>query len=188
MIDSTRSVLVWGKASNAANWNAPGYFHGESIRDPTLLETMEGTITWIQVAFGWCHIAALSSDGEVYTWGSGASCQLGHGKKDCDNKRMPTRVEALRGKRIVKIACGLKYTVALTDTGELRVCGLNHTVFIENRYYDEWCLGFWLLLLRDEVVVDMDQHLSLTADGSLFSSGPLASALDTTKNCESAWK
>ena len=82
------------------------------------LETFENDpIDWAEVACGSSHMAALSKDGNIFTWGEGRSGQLGHG--DSETKETPTKVESLIGKKIIKVACGAHHTVALTDQGEL---------------------------------------------------------------------
>lgn len=53
------------------------------------------------------HFLALTSDGGVYSWGSGDGGRLGHG--DSNSRDEPTLIEALDGKHMVHIACGSAY-------------------------------------------------------------------------------
>lgn len=53
------------------------------------------------------HYLALSSDGEVYSWGCGEGGRLGHG--DTNSRDEPTLVSALLGVNIVHIATGSTY-------------------------------------------------------------------------------
>ena len=62
---------------------AVNFVHGE----------LEGKIVK-QVACGFQHTAAITSDGELYTWGLGKAGALGHGV--ADDVLMPKKVEGLQ--------------------------------------------------------------------------------------------
>lgn len=88
------------------------------MHEPTLLETCTGdNPRWTQVACGVDHTVGLTEKGEVYTCGSNKNGQLGHGDKGA--RDTPTRVVSLDGVVVVEIACGNRYTAALTDKGEI---------------------------------------------------------------------
>ena len=72
---------------------------------------------WTQIACGGVHTVALTKNGEVFTWGNNRFGQLGHG--DLNNRTITTKVAALAGLVIIKIACGRSHTTALTDKGEI---------------------------------------------------------------------
>lgn len=65
------------------------------------------------------HSAAISSRGELYTWGRNCYGCLGH--ESSDDKLQPLVVEALKGQRVVDVACGSgdAQTLAVTDSGLL---------------------------------------------------------------------
>lgn len=69
------------------------------------------------IACGSSHSAAITSNGELYTWGLGEYGRLGHG----DNVTVlkPRLIQALVGYRVVQVACGSRdaQTLALTDEG-----------------------------------------------------------------------
>jgi RCC1 and BTB domain-containing protein len=78
------------------------------------------------VATGYYHSAALTENGDVYTWGNGTHGELGHSDTQVifffsfwvtryQNLRAPKLVEDLFGKRITKVACGNFHTVVITD-------------------------------------------------------------------------
>lgn len=56
------------------------------------------------------HSAAVTSAGEVWTWGGNAAAQLGYGTSDSGCNPTPRLVEALRGRRLVKVAAAKHYT------------------------------------------------------------------------------
>ena len=111
-------------------WYKYECFYGQDglshlIPDPMNVDAISLT----QIACGDNHAAALSSSGEVFTWGKATSGALGHGcpgsrdihSPDYFSVGEPTKVEALSGETIVKVACGHSYTVAVTATGKLFV-------------------------------------------------------------------
>ena len=75
------------------------------------------------VACGAFHTAALARDGGVWTWGRGASGQLGHGSRT--DLSVPTRVTAARfdHARVLMLAAGGSHTMALSDEGGVFTCG-----------------------------------------------------------------
>lgn len=56
------------------------------------------------------HSAAVTAAGEVWTWGSNASAQLGYGTSDSGCNPIPRPVEALKGRRLVNVAAAKHHT------------------------------------------------------------------------------
>jgi len=65
----------------------------------------------VSVAAGYSHCLALSLEGEVYSWGSGAYGALGHGGEGA--RAVPCRIESLS--RIEHIAAGTNPTSSAVD-------------------------------------------------------------------------
>ncbi|XP_069694063.1 probable E3 ubiquitin-protein ligase HERC1 isoform X1 [Periplaneta americana] len=63
---------------------------------------------------GYRHSAAITEDGELYTWGEGDHGRLGHG--DYNGRNMPTLVRDLSG--VGSVACGSAHTIALSADGK----------------------------------------------------------------------
>ncbi|KAK6913396.1 Regulator of chromosome condensation, RCC1 [Dillenia turbinata] len=77
-----------------------------------------------QVTCGEYHTAAISENGEVYTWGLGSMGQLGHCSLQYGDKELlPRRVVALDGISIRDVACGGVHTCAVTTKGALYAWG-----------------------------------------------------------------
>lgn len=56
----------------------------ESVSTPTLLESIQHVfIRKVAVNSGGKHCLALSSEGEVYSWGEAEDGKLGHGNRRC---------------------------------------------------------------------------------------------------------
>jgi len=94
----------------------------DSVCQPTLLESIQHVfVKKVAVNSGGKHCLALSSEGDVFSWGEGDDGKLGHDTKNsCDRPRV---IEALRGKDIVDISCGGAHSAAITSTGELYTWG-----------------------------------------------------------------
>ena len=76
----------------------------------------------VQVSCGYLYTAAVTSDGELFTFGDGRRGKLGHGGKH--NELVPRRVEGgLTGKHVVQVECGYFHTAALTSDNELFTFG-----------------------------------------------------------------
>lgn len=64
-----------------------------------------------QVSCGPYHTAAVTTDGELYTWGNGQFGRLGHG--DTTSVFTPRRVQALVNHFVVQASCGFWHTAAV---------------------------------------------------------------------------
>ena len=97
--------------------------HGDR-HDRDALTRVEGPLLGkrvVGVSAGYGHTAAFTAAGELFTWGEGSDGRLGHG--DEVEGLVPTQVQSMRGKRVVAVSCGTGQTAAVTDDGELHVCG-----------------------------------------------------------------
>ena len=71
----------------------------------------------LQVSCGPFHSAAVTSEGQLFTWGEGFGGKLGHGDQIC--RTHPTLVSALAGIRVLEAACGVWHTAAIAgEAGE----------------------------------------------------------------------
>lgn len=72
----------------------------------------------VHIAVGSTYSAAVTASGELYTWGRGNYGRLGHGSSE--DHSLPSLVSALKGHRVIDVACGSgdAQTVAVTDTGK----------------------------------------------------------------------
>lgn len=77
------------------------FFRSSEI--PQKIESLEGKQV-IQIACGSSHSAAITSKGELFTWGKGRYGRLGHGNGDDCLK--PKLVEALKNYKVIDVACG----------------------------------------------------------------------------------
>ena len=74
----------------------------------------------IQVALGYNHVLALTKGGEIYTWGGNTGGQLGDGSTQPKYSPQPI---STGGQKIIKIAAGNHYSLALTEGGKVLAWG-----------------------------------------------------------------
>lgn len=117
-------VSVDGKvyASGYGNSSRLGLGNVESISTPRMIESLQHiTIKKVAVHSGGRHCIALSSDGEVFSWGEGDDGKLGHGNRNsCSH---PKLIESFRGKLITDISAGGSHSGAIGEHGELYTWG-----------------------------------------------------------------
>ncbi|WP_374351199.1 hypothetical protein [Chitinimonas sp.] len=77
-----------------------------------------------QVAGGYLHSLALSSDGNVYAWGDDSSGQLGSGRKIF--RSTPVAVEFPQGGSVKAVAAGSYHSLALMKDGSVLGWGNNY--------------------------------------------------------------
>ena len=118
-LNSEKRVYVWGEDSRGSLGLGDGEV-GKNVHDPTMICHVDAS----QIALGDSCSAAISSSGDVFTWGDGNT--LGHGNNK--DRTVPTKVQWLSGKNIVKIACGSKHMAAVSSTGKLYTW---YVIFIE---------------------------------------------------------
>ncbi|XP_012936715.1 E3 ubiquitin-protein ligase HERC2 [Aplysia californica] len=111
-LTSEGDVYSWG------NGDGGRLGHGDNISrdEPTLITALSGKHI-VQICAGSTYCAAVSASGELYTWGRGNYGRLGHGSSE--DQCYPSLVSALKGHRVVDVACGSgdAQTLAVTDTG-----------------------------------------------------------------------
>lgn len=119
-------VLAWGSATRAPAAASTRSGHPDPdawprSRLPAPLQA--GAALDVRcAAVGRLHGVLATDSGAVYTWGEGRSGKLGLGHDQ--DQPSPARLEhALRGQRVVAVACGDDCTAAVTDAGALYMWG-----------------------------------------------------------------
>ena len=77
--------------------------------------------TVVQICCGAYHSLALTSDGEVFSWGHNTFAQLGD--KTYNSRDRPTQL--LIRERVVTISCGVNHNMVLTTNGRVFLWGSN---------------------------------------------------------------
>ncbi|XP_066483461.1 serine/threonine-protein kinase Nek9 isoform X2 [Tiliqua scincoides] len=76
-----------------------------------------------QVSCGDNHVAVLTRNREVYTWGCGEYGRLGLDSEE--DHSIPQKVEIQKTSNIISVQCGSDGTFLLTQAGKVLACGLN---------------------------------------------------------------
>jgi len=126
LLTSTGRVLSFGTGQYGALGH--GYSGGKQLPDilrPQYIEALSGT-RCICIAAGELHSAAISVDGDLYTWGDGFCGQLGHGDKGPRVTPEQVTKGGLEDECVANIALGARHSLAVTDDGEVFSFGLGH--------------------------------------------------------------
>ncbi|KAK7097783.1 E3 ubiquitin-protein ligase HERC2-like isoform X3 [Littorina saxatilis] len=105
-------VFSWGEGDDGKL----GHSSRMNCETPRLIEALKSKRVR-DIACGSSHSAAITSNGELYTWGLGDYGRLGHG--DNTTQLKPKQIKSLVGQRVIQVACGSRdaQTLALTDYG-----------------------------------------------------------------------
>ena len=113
--DENRAFIVKENGSLLSLGNS---FHGHeehAVTTPTAVATLQGKRV-VQVSAGMQHSLVLTDSGDVYSFGNGYYGRLGHGNEE--QRKLPKLVEALKGRRVVEIACD-ETSLVMTESGDV---------------------------------------------------------------------
>lgn len=126
-----------------------------NVNKPTIING-----SWLKVAAGGKHSAAISTDSHLYTTGWNGSGQLGTG--DTDNRDQWTEVAS--DKTFIDVACGNQFTVAIASDGTLWATGN-----IGKKSYTS--LTQISSVTSTQVSASMDSFIALTENGGSLYAG-----------------
>lgn len=114
------AVTVCGKLFTWGHGKSGRLGHGneEVCMLPTQVEGLAHQVV-TDVAVAETHTAALTREGELYTWGRDRFGQLGHGSAGSSGRFAPKRVEGLRKVTVVAVAAGTEHTAVATSSGHV---------------------------------------------------------------------
>lgn len=103
--------------------NDPDAWHGD-VHSPEFVDALKA-FRFRSVACGFGHSLALSTQGQVFVWGSATHGKLGIGKVDAAESftLSPMPLQLPTGVVVRKIACGPSHSALLTSDGHLYVWG-----------------------------------------------------------------
>ncbi|CAN9504281.1 unnamed protein product [Ophioblennius macclurei] len=102
-------VFSWGDGEygKLGHGNSATQKYPKIIQGPLLGKVI------VCVSAGYRHSAAVTNDGELYTWGEGDFGRLGH--SDSQSRNVPTLVKDISG--VGQVACGSSHTIAVAQDG-----------------------------------------------------------------------
>ena len=114
--DDAGGCFSFGAGSDGRLGHGHDVGHGvlEELLLPQRIVALRG-LRVLSVAAGREHSIALVDGGAVWSFGAGGSGKLGHG--DARYRWLPTRVAALRGRRVVAVAAGDSHSLAALADG-----------------------------------------------------------------------
>ncbi|KAK7279227.1 hypothetical protein RJT34_24273 [Clitoria ternatea] len=122
-IESLGDVFIWGEVwsdSNSSDGLGSQVPSKIDVLTPKSLES-EVVLDVNQIGPGVRHIALVTRQGEVFTWGEDSGGRLGHGfEKDYGR---PQLVESLAVTNVSFVACGEYHTCAMSSSGDLFTWG-----------------------------------------------------------------
>jgi alpha-tubulin suppressor-like RCC1 family protein len=172
----SHSLSITSAGAVAAHGENRGGEIGDGTTTPRLSPVYLGSPDdrgWTQVAVGDFRSTAITTTGEMYSWGSNGYGQLGDGT--LNDHRTPTRTAAPAGTIWAGVAAGYGHTLALTSTGELYTWGDN--------YYGQLGIGTAVRTLArqriappagklwTQVAAGYNFSLALCSNGSLYTWG-----------------
>lgn len=113
-------VFTWGRGDDGQL----GLGNRKSADKPHAVASLtERKVVVREVACGRVHSVAVSSDGDVYSWGCGEEGATGLGAASLDSvvAVLPTLVNGVE--RVKSVACGSRHTLALTEEHTLYAWG-----------------------------------------------------------------
>uniref|UniRef100_T1JES7 HECT-type E3 ubiquitin transferase n=1 Tax=Strigamia maritima TaxID=126957 RepID=T1JES7_STRMM len=102
-------VYSWGDG----DYGKLGHGNSSTQKYPKLIQgPLQGKVVKC-ISAGYRHSAAVTEDGELYTWGEGDYGRLGHG--DSSSRNMPTCVKDISN--VGQVVCGSSHTIAISQEG-----------------------------------------------------------------------
>ncbi|KAF0719156.1 Aste57867_1246 [Aphanomyces stellatus] len=116
VLDDKGDVYTWGRGDDGR------LGHGDNGWKfvPRLVEALQNKHIK-QVTCGSYHTAAVTTSGDLYTWGGGMYGKLGHGNEV--GHSVPFLVETLSNLKVNQVACGSRHTVVLLQNSDVYTWG-----------------------------------------------------------------
>lgn len=161
-LPSQSLAVSWGANQDGQLGNGAGF-------NFALYGGVAGLTDVTQVAAGWDHGLALTSDGTVWAWGPNAAGQLGNGSTA--GSPVPEQVPGLTG--VSQIAAGNAFSLALTSDGSVWAWGSNDQGQLGNNSTTDSAVPVPVAGLTGitQLAAGLDFGLALRSDGTVWAWG-----------------
>ncbi|PFX34572.1 X-linked retinitis pigmentosa GTPase regulator [Stylophora pistillata] len=151
-----------------------GHGNCESSLVPKAIESLPDQ-QYALLSCGSDFTAAVTEEGQLYTWGSNSEGQIGHRDEIDDDSCLIPRKVKLRGK-VVSVACGYYHMAVVTDDGSLFTCGENESgkLGLDESQTGDTSKVQKLFSINEEVVsvaCGGNHTVAVTKSGKLYSFG-----------------
>ncbi|XP_052100156.1 probable E3 ubiquitin-protein ligase HERC1 isoform X2 [Mytilus californianus] len=103
-------VFSWGDG----DYGKLGHGTSSTQKSPKVIQGLLSGKVVKCISAGYRHSAAVTEEGELYTWGEGDYGRLGHG--DSNSKNFPTKVQDIGP--VGQVTCGSSHTLAVSQDGK----------------------------------------------------------------------
>ncbi len=132
VITEEGSIFTWGKTKGGSLGSTGGSTMTTNLLSPTPIEAMD--VRFKTMSCGRTHMAAITENGKLITWGNPDYGKLGHPSKEQEQKTgyKPRNyaeyadidfVQGLDDKPVMQVACGFQHTACLTTSGDVYTWG-----------------------------------------------------------------
>jgi E3 ubiquitin-protein ligase HERC4 len=147
----------------------------QTLRVPRLVKSL-GTLKVTAIAAGMYHSAALTANGQLFTWGSNNKGQLGLGNK-YEMVFSPTLVDCLAGVPLAGLVCGANHSIVASVSGAVFAWGANSHGQLGLGDSEDRLVPTQVRTLRTQRIAysgleaGSEHSVALTVDGGVFSWG-----------------
>ncbi|XP_077224913.1 ultraviolet-B receptor UVR8-like [Tasmannia lanceolata] len=161
-------VQSWGRNQNGQL----GLGTTEDSLVPQKIRAFQG-IPIKMIAAGAEHTVAVTENGELYGWGWGRYGNLGLG--DRNDRKIPEKVCAVDGEKMVLVACGWRHTISVSSCGSLYTYGWSKYGQLGHGNFEDHLVPHQLEALRNNYVSQISggwrHSMALTSEGKLYGWG-----------------
>lgn len=158
----------------SCGWNNKGQTGLPGSEDLLSFREIGGALknqTVVDVACGWDYSAALTANGTLFLWGSNCFGQLG--KEPSDLRWTHEPFEATIGRKIDRVAMGLRHTALITKDGKVLMAGASNKGQLGLEAVNCVCTFTEVSALPEVEDISCGQHhtVALTRQGDLYAFG-----------------
>lgn len=173
-------IYLFGKTKGGALCGG-GKAFTTNLTLPTKFEYQD--LKFKHVSVGKNHVAAVTTDGRVLTWGNPDNGKLGHGELTSGKEYKPKNYAdrsatdlvkgVLEGQEVVLVECGFSFTAALTSSGHVYTWGFGREGALGHGDYEDLYLPKQIEGLNNITSIKCggDFVICKDADGNLYSFG-----------------